>query len=551
MEAVAGHTHLYRRGAVYWFRRRVPEDVAGVIGHAQWRSSLGTKDFEEAKRLVRLRGVETDREVALARARMAGKSSPPLAKPEAHRLAQQWVIDTLAWDEDVRVGMDQSAHRATVWVDEVESDYREALANLDVSNVRRQVDLLLTESGRWYPEGDSSRRALGLELLKAQVRLVEVVKRRLRGEVVEVTPPVPASVPAVATGGTTVKQLIAAYRAEREALHGAESTDRKYSHIFRALEEALGGDRPIRSVTRGDLRAIRELLIRTPAFAMRRYPGLSLTEAADRAEADGAQRIAPNTVNSYLHNLAALFNWAVAEELLAKSPATGLVQKSRPSVKRRGFTPDELTRLFAALTPYAAGPAAWKFWVPALALYSGARAGELTGLRVEDLRVVHGVQCMAFSEFDASGVRVDGRRLKTATSERVVPIHKAVLDAGLMSYVGSLPKAGGLLFPTLPAGDSDKPSHEFSKWFGRFRRSTAVGLSARATAFHSFRHGFRDACRDAGITTEIADALGGWATSGVGTQYGDKGRIELLSRELAKVTYDPFALPTPTKSALE
>jgi len=102
MEAVAGHTHLYRRGAVYWFRRRVPEDVVSVVGHAQWRSSLGTKDFEEAKRLVRLRGVETDGEVALARARLAGKVSPPLTKPEANRLAQQWVVDMLAWNEEYR-----------------------------------------------------------------------------------------------------------------------------------------------------------------------------------------------------------------------------------------------------------------------------------------------------------------------------------------------------------------------------------------------------------------------------------------------------------------
>lgn len=99
MEAVAGHTHLYRRGAVYWFRRRVPEDVVSVVGHAQWRSSLGTKDFEEAKRLVRVRGVETDREVALARARLAGKASPPLTKPEANRLAQQWVDVTYVGEQ--------------------------------------------------------------------------------------------------------------------------------------------------------------------------------------------------------------------------------------------------------------------------------------------------------------------------------------------------------------------------------------------------------------------------------------------------------------------
>ena len=48
MEAVPGCNHLYRRGAVYWFRRRVPKDVAKALGETQWRISLGTKDFDEA-----------------------------------------------------------------------------------------------------------------------------------------------------------------------------------------------------------------------------------------------------------------------------------------------------------------------------------------------------------------------------------------------------------------------------------------------------------------------------------------------------------------------
>ncbi|MET3780421.1 AcrR family transcriptional regulator [Brevundimonas sp. 1080] len=56
-----------------------------------------------------------------------------------------------------------------------------------------------------------------------------------------------------------------------------------------------------------------------PKFATRRYPGLTLLEAADRADEDGGERIAPTTVNTYFQNLAAVFNWAVGEELVDRN----------------------------------------------------------------------------------------------------------------------------------------------------------------------------------------------------------------------------------------
>lgn len=55
-------------------------------------------------------------------------------------------------------------------------------------------------------------------------------------------------------GDRTVAELIRAFKAERDARHGEESTDRKYNHIFRCLEEVL--DRPSRSApSPGKMRA--------------------------------------------------------------------------------------------------------------------------------------------------------------------------------------------------------------------------------------------------------------------------------------------------------
>jgi len=298
MEAVPGCNHLYRREAVYWFRRRVPQDVAGTIGTTQWRISLRTKDFETAKRLAREKAVSTDRQISVARARNAGKVSPTLSKADADRLARGWMAEILEWDEAFRLGRAGSLTGAERWLEEEKPAAREALANYDTAAVAQQVNDTLAKEGLWYPPGDPSRNALALALLKARVSLVSLMECRLGGEVVEIASPLPAHVAASPASGATVAQLIAAYRAERVAKHGEESTDRKYSHIFSALEEALGGERPIRSVTRADLREIRSLLQRVPKFASRRYPGLTLQEAAEKANLQGGERISPTTVAS-------------------------------------------------------------------------------------------------------------------------------------------------------------------------------------------------------------------------------------------------------------
>ena len=44
--------------------------------------------------------------------------------------------------------------------------------------------------------------------------------------------------------------LVGAFRAEREKLHGAESTARKYGLLFRVIEECWGSQLAVRDVSR-------------------------------------------------------------------------------------------------------------------------------------------------------------------------------------------------------------------------------------------------------------------------------------------------------------
>jgi integrase len=455
VQRVSGYSHLYRRGAAYWFRRRVPTDLLKVLGKAEWKESLGTKNLEDAKRLCRERGVATDQEIKVARARAAAEVFPPLTPQEARALADEQLARWLMNDEEARISGGVRAQAQAARALEAEgSDSRVALAEGDWTREIKATEAALQGIGRWYARSDPSFRLLAFEMLKARVRKYDGIERRQRGEIVE-APPVTV-VPQAVPGGVSLGQLIDAYREERVKRYGDEATNRKYAHVFRALEEGLGRDRPIRSITRADCRALRDLLAGMPTHMAKRYPGLTIEQASASAAQEGVQLISDRTLWSYMTNLSAVFNWGVEEEWLEKNPAKGVAERGTAKVKRRGFTPAELTTLFASLDgDRDAHP--WRFWIPAVALYSGARAGELAQLLVGDIKRIEGRYCFDLSEFDERGIRKEGKRLKTEASERLVPIHPALIRAGFLRFVLSRGHPSDRLFPELKKGPSRWP----------------------------------------------------------------------------------------------
>ncbi len=97
------------------------------------------------------------------------------------------------------------------------------------------------------------------------------------------------------------------------------------------------------------------------------------------------------------------------------------------------------------------------------------------------------------------------------------------------------------LFPELKRDRRGYYSDPFQKWFSRFLGK--AGAKAPRTSFHSFRHNFRDALREADVSREATLALGGWAGQGVAdTVYGGGLRPSTLAREIRKVRYEGLDL---------
>jgi integrase len=256
--------------------------------------------------------------------------------------------------------------------------------------------------------------------------------------------------------------------------------------------------------------------------------------------------------NGYMSRWSGMMNWVVKEELATRNPCRGLrVADPIPArEKRLPFGFDQLQAIFSG-EPYSELQAVMSgrlqprvpahFYVPLIALFSGQRQNEICQQTVDDIAELDGVHCFV--------VRADaslGKRVKTASSERIIPVHPVLVRANLLDHWRRCLTANqSRLWPELPLDRFGYASAYFSKWFARYLKK--VGAARDRTAFHSFRHNFRDALRSARVDRELVYTLGGWSGNGgggnsVGDTYGSGFPIALLHEAIAQIAYQVPAL---------
>jgi integrase len=583
-------TRLLRRNGRYYLKAWVPEDVRDLIkggkSGQKW-VALGTSDAKEAPRLLRIKSVEFDQEVAAARRKIHG-SEDEITQAEADRLASIWLSQELEEDERVRRdGMGEAdlylsvkkqveadggvslfneqevmtefglsdrevnkLHEGTDFFREVIKD---ALGRGDVGPIADEVDELLDQEGFIVERNSPSWRRVAFAILKAEARVLDLKAKRNEGELVE-TPPIPKT--ALANDRVTVQELIDAYMNDPSSKR-TTSTTKTYQTVFRALKEMLGADTPVDSTHRRDCERIRDVVMRLPKNATKRYPGLTLEKIADIADTHELERIKPGTVNAYLGNLSSLFKWGVKTWRVDRNPAEGLMVNDpvQDIDKKQPFSVNQLTTIFTAplytgckndeggyATPGPNVIRRGRFWVPLLSLWTGMRAGECCQLHVNDIVELEGVPCVLITDTGETGEdEADRKRVKTIAGRRFVPIHPELQRIGFLDLVEEMrARKEKRLFPEIGADAQGYVSGSFGKWFNDKRRFLGkLGIAGTGVSFHSFRHNYRDALREADMSLERVRALGGWRrdSDGEEARYGTGLTASSLYREIQKVSY--------------
>jgi integrase len=582
------------RHGTYYVQRRVPERlqeaVARVLNSGRDRQvflkkSLGTKNLKAANVAATHVLAEFDRTLADAEALLKERPViPSLTDAQIKRMAEAFYAARLANDEEERregtgseplfqsiaaqlsaAGIEYQTPFAVGVTPETGLSDREilkragtleyelaivppALARGDISVIREELDELMNDFQLNLDRKSQSYRKLGMAVLTAYVRALRDIERRNAGDPVE-TPQSAYVLPELPTGGQggTLREAFEGWKKERER---PEGTVHEYGRAIEMFIQ-LHGNLRVLELRRSHARTFREALQSVPKTRKGSLLKASLPELSEYGRTHpSVAKVSPGTVNKQLGAVQAVAGWGhhaglVPEDIPWSDPFSEMRLEEEQS-EREPFDGRDLQTIFNAplfsehkLPIGGKGEAA--LWLPLLALFAGARQAEYAGLRVSDVREDEetSVPLMWFTRDTKAG-----RRLKTKTSERVVPVHPQLTALGFLEYVAARRKEGerAWLFPTV-APDQKGALSAWSKWWGRYLRNH-VGINDRNKVYHSFRHGFQDALRRTTPDEELRDALTGRSSGkSVGRTYGAKEMLRRWGAQILKRAVDDISYP--------
>jgi integrase len=133
-------------------------------------------------------------------------------------------------------------------------------------------------------------------------------------------------------------------------------------------------------------------------------------------------------------------------------------------------------------------------------------------------------------------IDVEDKSVKTESSRRTAPIPEFLIAEGFMKFVASK-KPGEPLFPDMKPDTYGRRGGTASKRVCRMVRVNLGIKDRRVSPNHSFRHWYKDLCRNSGIDEEVHDALTGHAGKSEGRKYGDGFVVETLAPAVAKLNW--------------
>lgn len=262
------------------------------------------------------------------------------------------------------------------------------------------------------------------------------------------------------------------------------------------------------------------------------------------------KRIGATTVKKRVGAVQALLGYASQEGWIESNVGLGLTVEGagRPKRRRRNFTTEEIAVLFGSdlfLRPSGLVQGKTKvsdltlFWIFLLGITSGARIEEIGQAHRKDVRRRDGVLHIDIDDYvpdDAAREDLHEKSLKTDESRRVIPIHDRLIEIGFERYVQALEKNGqDLLFVDLDPNRFGKLTQEASRRANRY--IDAIVSDDRRLVFHSLRHTFKDAGREADVQERILDQLCGHAPTSIGGKYGSGVGRATLKRNLDRMLF--------------
>jgi integrase len=168
-----------------------------------------------------------------------------------------------------------------------------------------------------------------------------------------------------------------------------------------------------------------------------------------------------------------------------------------------------------------------------ISAFTGCRLEEVAQLKAADIKQTDGIWYFEFCH-DGNG--------KTEAATRVVPLHRVLIDTGLLRYRDALDPYS-MLFPGLKSRKSKggKLGPKITDAFNWWRKK--LGIVRAGVNFHSFRHTVGDRLRKAGVPEDDRAAVLGHEDERITSRvYGHDGPgLHRLQAIVEKISYRGWA----------
>lgn len=523
VQRVANHQFLYRRGSTLYFRRAIPKTAREAFdGKRELVVSLGTSNVAEARHRLAIRLRQFDQTLAHATKRpdptLREEARSPLTAVEIDEAVRGWVAERMEQQAAKDFGRDNPEIGQ-----HLEDNARyEGLLLAGLRPGPSKMDRQLQTE--WI--ADHLIQLHGWQLRHQDTLFRHLLSRVARGE--------------MQLGRRISEEVEFAPMVQQDAFFGHDAyrtdlerrRDRKAHPVVRvmALFDAYVAEAECKPATvkawRQCLNNLVAYLKHDDATKITPHDLVAWKEHLAAPNARGVKRSARTVRDKYLAAAKTLFKWAADNHKLEGNPAANINMRVRKKARLReaGLTDDEASLILSASLAHQneAAHSLQAFarrWIPWLCAYTGARVGEISQLRREDIRLEKGLACIRVTP-EAGTQKGD--------KARIVPLHPHLLEQGFMSVVEG--RSGPLFYdPANYRGGSDgnPQSKKVAERLARWVRSIGV-TDTDVQPNHGWRHRFKTQARLIGMDPEIRDAIQGHSHRTEGESYGDHPPVALM-----------------------
>lgn len=522
-------SYLIRNPYSYCFRMRVPVDLQPQVGRKELRYSLKTGYLSEAKIKARILAGQVQLLFKNLRKGTGASRGVQLSDTQIQEMTKQHLRDLIKeYDEpemfDRYDNLERQAFREDYSVEEdidyyamIKQDY---IRDLQIGNYGKAEPVADTLLARCYPDlavDKSSSRywKLCAGILRAMIKGTEYKRDSLSGNISdEVEHMLVDCLPGSKAGNRGHERDISDAPIEPEQT--SATLEEAYNNYW---DENSHSWKPRTTI---DYKVVREHILKTlrPDTQLHTLDYGKLKKFRNGLRSgelsSSGKPLSIDRVNLFISTLKEMYDIAMREDkkLDRVNPAEGLrlKDKRKPSSKQDIFTFDELKVMFCDSKEYGQDKhtKAPNFWVPVLALFTGARLDELCQLLTQDVIQREGLWCLDIREDNAAK-----KSVKTG-ERRVIPLHPLLVDElRFPQFVESIDRRKKRVFHELTYVNK-RWGHGLSQWFTKFRNRAGVTAPSGRKTFHSFRHTFINSMKQNGVGKDY-----------VKEYVGHKGRMDI------------------------